>query len=173
MRQLALVLLIAALTGCGSTRTVVKTVTVERAPANGDQRIYGQIKSLERAGGHYLLRFDPAWFTSGITANVAQAEDQGMSCTPSSCPPVANDNYRVDEGHRLLTFVLPAGAHGTVLVKTGSHGGPFPAKTITGAQLTQIVAGRSPVKLFEPLSSGVWILVHIDTVRTFAQQYVP
>jgi hypothetical protein len=39
--------------------------------------------------------------------------------------------------------------------------------------LAQIVAGKSSLKLFEPLSSGVWILVHVDTVRTFAQQYRP
>jgi hypothetical protein len=37
----------------------------------------------------------------------------------------------------------------------------------------QIIAGQSSLKLFEPLSSGVWILVHGDTVGTFAQQYRP
>jgi hypothetical protein len=62
---------------------------------------------------------------------------------------------------------------GTVLTKSGSSGGPFPATTITVAQLAQIVAGKSSLKLFEPLSSGVWILVHVDTVRAFAQQYRP
>lgn len=31
---------------------------------------------------------------------------------------------------------------------------------------------KGSLKLFEPLSSGVWILVHGDTVRTFAKQYV-
>jgi hypothetical protein len=61
---------------------------------------------------------------------------------------------------------------GTVLTKSGSSGGPFPATTITAAELAQIVAGTSSLKLFEPLS-GVWILVHGDTVRTFAQQYCP
>ena len=43
----------------------------------------------------------------------------------------------------------------------------------TAAQLAQLVAGTSPLKLFEPLSTGVWVLVHVDTVRTFAQQYRP
>jgi len=51
--------------------------------------------------------------------------------------------------------------------------GPFPATTIAAAQLVQIIAGQSSLKLFEPLSSGVWILVHGDTVGTFAQQYRP
>jgi hypothetical protein len=46
-------------------------------------------------------------------------------------------------------------------------------RTITAAQLAQLAARRSPLKLFEPLQSGMWLLVHIDTLRAFAQQYVP
>ena len=156
---------------------VAKTVAVQHKPAalsaTGDQRLYGLVKSLERKGDHYELRFDPAFFLSGVTANVAQAEDQQTPCQPSACPPVANDNYVVDEGDRLLTYLVPAGVQGTVLTRTGSSGGPFPATTITIAQLAEIIAGQSSLKLFEPLSSGVWILVHGDTVRTFAQQYRP
>jgi hypothetical protein len=177
--------------GCGGegARKVVKTVTVPQKAAvartvavqhktaalsaTGDQRLYGQVKSLERKGDHYELRFDPALFLSGVAANVAQAEDQHTPCQPSACPPVANDNYVVDESHRLLTYLVPADVQGTVLTKSGSSGGPFPATTITVAQLAEIVAGKSSLKLFEPLSSGVWILVHVDTVRTFAQQYRP
>jgi hypothetical protein len=156
---------------------VVRTVTVQQkaaaVSATGDQRLYGQVKALERKGDHYELRFDPAFFLSGVTANVAQAEDQHTPCQPSACPPVANDNYVVDEGHRLLTYLVPADVQGTVLTKSGSSGGPFPATTITVAQLAQIIAGNSSLKLFEPLSTGVWILVHVDTVLTFAQQYRP
>jgi hypothetical protein len=182
----------AALTaGCGGggARKVVRTVTVQQKAAvvrtvtvqqkaaalsaTGDQRLYGQVKSLERKGDQYELRFDPAFFLSGVTANVAQAEDQHTPCQPSVCPPVANDNYVVDEGHRLLAYLVPADVQGTVLTKSGSSGGPFPATTITVAQLAQIIAGKSSLKLFEPLSTGVWILVHVDTVRTFAQQYRP
>ena len=62
---------------------------------------------------------------------------------------------------------------GTVLVRNGANGGPFPTTTITASDLAGLVAGKSSIRLFEPLSSGVWILVHGDTVRTFAQQYVP
>jgi hypothetical protein len=175
----ALVVLLTALAaGCAGDRTVERTVTVDRktdaAPsATGDQRLYGTIKSLVRNGDGYELRFDPAWFLSGLAANVAQAEDQGTRCRPSACPPVANDNYVVDESHRVVTYIVPTGVRGKVLTRTGSSGGPFPATTITAAQLAQLVGGRSPLKLFEPLTSGVWILVHGDTVRTFAQQYVP
>ena len=162
--------------GCGPTRTVVKTVTVERTrssplSATGDLRIYGHVKSLTRDGDGYDLRFDPAWLTTGLTANVGQAEDQGTPCQPRACPPVANDSYVIDEGHRLLTFIVPAGARGTVLAKGGSIG--FRPTTITAAQLAQLVAGKTSLKLYEPLSTGVWILVHVDTVRTFAQQYFP
>ncbi len=156
----------------------MRTVTAESkasaaSSATGDQRLYGRIKSIVRSGGHYELRFDPAWFLSGVTANVAQAEDQGAPCRPSVCPPVANDNYVVDEGHRLLTYIVPSDVRGTVLTRNGANSGPFPSTTITAAQLARLVAGKSSLKLFEPLSSGVWILVHGDNVRTFAQQYVP
>src|SRR5437763_1952108 len=101
MRRVAVVsagvLLVALAAGCGGSRTVVRTVTVNRtnhtaASATGDQRLYGHIKALVRRGGHYELRFDPAWFLSGVTANVAQADAQGSPCQPSACPPVANDN---------------------------------------------------------------------------------
>jgi hypothetical protein len=165
------VLLGLLLAGCGGTRTAVRTTTVVRAAAApsppADQRIFGTIRSIERDGGGYLLRLDPVWFTSGITADVAQAADQGLACRPRGCPPVANDNYRIDEGHRLLTYVLPAGTRGTVLV------GGLRNLTVTAAELARLVAGTSTLKLFEPLSTGVWLLVHVDTVRSFAQQYRP
>jgi hypothetical protein len=58
----ARLLVVALAAGCGGSRTVVRTVTVERtnqvaASATGDQRVDGQIKSLVRRGGHYELRF--------------------------------------------------------------------------------------------------------------------
>jgi hypothetical protein len=174
----ASLLLTALAAGCGGGRTGVRTVTVDRptsaAPsATGDQRLYGKIESLVRRDDHYELRIDPAWFLSGVTANVAQAADQGIRCRPRACPPVANDHYVVDEGHRILTYIAPTDVRGTVLTRNGPNGGPFPSTTITASQLAQLVAGKSSLKLFEPLSSGVWILVHGDTVRAFAQQYVP
>jgi hypothetical protein len=165
-----------AAAGCGGTHiAVVRTVTVRAQPAaeSPDQRFFGRIRSLARTGGRYELQFDPVWFLSGVTANAAAAQDTGSRCRPSTCPPVPNDNYRLDEGHRVLTFIVPAGVRGTVLVQTSGNGGPFPATKITVGQLAQIVAGSSALKLFEPLSSGVWLVVHIDTVRTFAQQYQP
>jgi hypothetical protein len=49
-----------------------------------------------------------------------------------------------------------------------------PAGTpITASQLADIVNGTSKLKLFEPLESGVWLIVHGDTVRSIDQQYQP
>jgi hypothetical protein len=162
--------------GCGATtHTVVRTVTVQAklTAQSPDQRFYGHVVSLVRAGRDYELRFDPEWFLSGVTANVAQAEDAGTHCRPAACPPVANDNYTIDEGHRVLTFIVPDRVRGTVLVKGSAAGSPFPATTISVRGLAQIVAGTSRLKLFEPLSSGVWLVVRIDRVVSFAQQYRP
>jgi len=159
------------LAGCGSTTT--KTVTVTRtAPqrlgGNADQQLFGHVESITPTPGGYLLRFDPAWLVTGITANIAAAQDEGRQCKPRTCQPVPNDVYAVDESHRLLTFLLPAGTRGKVLV-----GGGLNTKTVGAAELARIVAGTSSLKLFEPLDSGVWIRVHSDTVRAFAQQYRP
>jgi hypothetical protein len=166
-----------ALGRSGST-TVVATVT---APARsgglsapGDQTIYGHIGSLRRVGARYELRFDPASFLSGLTANVAAARDQGSACRPAACPPVPNDNYAVDESHRLYTYLVPPAAHVTVITNRGNPA-RLGATPITVAQLAQVVGnGKAPgVVLFEPLSSGVWIRVHIDEVRSLDQQYRP
>src|SRR5512132_529739 len=104
-----LVALMAA--GCGSTKTVTRTVTVP-AKSTSDlgppavQTQFGYIKSMTRKGAGYVLRFDPALLLSGITANTAAAEDGAVA--PGE--PVPNDNYRLNEGHRLLTYLLPANA---------------------------------------------------------------
>ena len=162
----------ALLAACGSTKTVTRTVTVTRTTplAEADQRLYGQIRSVTPSPGGYEISFDPAWYLSGITANAAEAADQGVRCEPSACPPVPNDSIVVDESHREYVYRLPATAPGTVLVRSPSG---FHALPVTGRQLARLVDGTSTLELFEPLSSGVWLTVHIDTVRSFTQQYVP
>jgi hypothetical protein len=131
-------------------------------------RTFGHIRSLVRKGDHYELRFDPAWFTSGETANTAAAEDGAVE--PGQ--PVPNDNYVVDESDRTLKYLVRPGAHVTVLVNnpTGILSTP-----ISVAELAQIVrTGKSGQrKLFEPLESGVWIRYRIDTVCSLDQQYRP
>ena len=131
-------------------------------------REFGHINSLKRDGDGYRLRFDPAWFTSGVTANEAAAEDGAVE--PGQ--PVPNDNYVVDESHRLLTYVVPADARVTVLTR---HGDPanFGATEVGVDELAELVDGQQPVDLFEPLDSGVWIRFDVDTVCTIDQQYRP
>jgi hypothetical protein len=164
-----LVVLVGALVaaGCGSTKTITKTVTVTTAKAGAGApeqiSLFGHVKSLRRKSSGYVMRFDPEWFLSGTTANVAAAEDGAVE--PGQ--PVPNDNYRVDESHRAFTYKVPANAHVTVITKA-PNGTP-----ITVSQLAEIVNGTSHLKLFEPLESGVWIVVHIDTVRSLDQQYQP
>jgi hypothetical protein len=111
------------------------------------------------------MRFDPAWLLSGVTANTAAAEDGAVE--PGQ--PVPNDNYRLNEGHRLLTYLVPATAHVTVLAK-GVSGTP-----ISVSELAQLVKGVNPFNrpMFEPITTGFWILVNIDTARSIDQQYIP
>lgn len=132
------------------------------APA-GQMTFYGHIKALTRKDGHFEMRFDPAWFTSGLTARRAALADTGSSDVP-------NDNYVIEEGHRLLTYLVPTSAHVSVLTNNGSGISSTP---ITVSELGRMVNGGKHRKLFEPLASGVWIRVRIDTVRSLDQQYRP
>jgi hypothetical protein len=146
----------------GNERTT-KTVAVEPC---GD-RIFGHIKSLERSGDHYQLSFDPAWFTSGVTANSAAAQDGAID--PGQ--PVPNDNYVVDESDRVLTYLVPDTARVTILTRDSTA--PLYETPSTVAELERIVNGGEHRPLFEPLDSGVWIRVHSDTACTLDQQYRP
>ena len=164
----ALVLSIAVgAAGCGETTTVTQTVTVTGTTKHevgppGERVEFGYIKSLRRKGSAYELRFDPAWYLSGITANTAAAEDGVVS--PGE--PVPNDNYVVDEGHRQLTYLVPADAHVTVLTESPT-GTPIDVE-----ELAQIVAGTHK-PLWEPITTGFWITVDNDMVTSLEQQYRP
>ena len=162
---LAAVLVLAA--GCGGTKSVTRTVTVDSSAKQGvgaplEHVEFGYIKSLEQKGAGYELKFDPAWFLSGETANKAAAEDGAVP--PGE--PVPNDNYVVDEGHRLLTYRVAPDARVTVLVD-GPEGEP-----ITVAELARIVNGNHK-PLWEPIETGFWIRYRIDTVHSLDQQYRP
>ena len=154
-------LLLALVAGCGDKETVTRTVTVEAASKEESVQ-FGHIESLTRKGPSYELRFDPALFLTGETANVAAAEDGAVA--PGE--PVPNDNYVVDEGHRLLTYLVPASAKVTVLA-TSPESTP-----ITVAELAEIVAGDHK-PLWEPIETGFWLRARIDTVRSLDQQYKP
>jgi hypothetical protein len=168
---LAAVLAIVAASGCaGEDEGATKTVTVpqqRRAAPPGERTYFGHVAALDRKGDAYRLRFDPAWFLSGETANVAAAEDGAVA--PGE--PVPNDNYVLDESHRLLTFRVPADAPVTVLTRHGQ--GQFGATPVSVAELADVVHGTSRLKLFESLDSGVWITVDNDSVQSIDQQYRP
>jgi hypothetical protein len=141
--------------------------TTAEAPCPSAVAQYGQIESLTRSGDHFELRFDPAWFLSGVTASRAALEDTGSRDVP-------NDNYIVEEGHRLLTYLVPATARVTVLSRAGElPGAGFPSQAITVSQLAQLVQGEKPVELAESLESGFWIRANGDTVCSLVHQYRP
>lgn len=171
MRLLVLAALAALmLAGCGSTKTVVRTVTT--APplgARADQTVYGHVISAELARGGYFVHFDPASWLSGITANVAFAQSMHQTCAPRSCPPVPNDYYVVDDGHTQLTYFLPHATSGTVLTRSLA----FPSTVVSADRFVRLVAQGAQAPLYEPLASGVWMRVHDDTITRFAQQYRP
>jgi hypothetical protein len=153
--------------GCGGMKTVTKTVTVGAGSKTGpgaplELTQFGHIRSLDRKGGQFELGFDPALLLSGTTAAHAKLEDTGSSDVP-------NDYYVVDEGHRVLTYVVPAGAHVTILERG------VDATRITVAQLAELVHGRNPFhhRLFEPISTGFWLRTRIDKVKSLDQQYFP
>ena len=127
--------------------------------------LYGHVKSLTRKGGRFELRVDPAWWLTGLTAERAALQDTGSTDVP-------NDYYIVEEGHRLLTFVVPTTTQVSVLTRQGV--GSIPATTIPVSELAQIVKGKNPQhrQLMEP-KAGFWIRVAADTVRSLEQQYQP
>lgn len=161
---------LAAAAGCGGTKTTVTVTTNATVKAGvgapADQVLFGHIASLRLDGRTYVMRFDPALLVTGVTANVVQAEEQGVRCKPSACPPVPNDSLVVDDGHQLLTYLVPPSARVTVLTK-----GPTGTR-ITVPKLAAIV-GAGGKGLWEGLDTGFWIRVRVDTVRSIDQQYHP
>jgi len=129
--------------------------------------LYGHVKSLAPKGRRFELRFDPAWWLGGVTANRAAVEDKVIA--PGDVVP--NDYYIREEGHRALTYLVPAATHVSVL--TSSDQG-IRSTAISVAELAQIVKGKNPKhrRLFAA-NLGFWIRVATDTVRSLDQQYQP
>ena len=139
------------------------------APA-GQFVLFGHIKSLTRGRRRFLLRFDPALFLSGETANRAAVEDKVIS--PGDAVP--NDSYVLEEGHRAVAYFVWPSAQVTVITNGGTAG--LTSTRITVAELAQIVKGKNPRHrpLFDRARGlGFWIRVSIDTVRELDQQYHP
>ena len=156
-------------TGCGTTKTVTKTINVPAKAKGGvgsPRQVveYGYIKSLRQKGASFELRFDPAWLLTGTTANQAALQDTGSSDVP-------NDSYVVNESTRVYTFIVPASAQ----VRALTTGANLDGTPITVAQLAQLVAGKNPLPkpLFESVKGGFWISIRNDKVDSLQQQYHP
>ena len=109
LSALAAGLVVAAIATAAAAQRQAPLLTLPRATQAGQQTQYGYIHSLVRSGrARYVLRFDPAWWLTGYTARRARLEDTGS-------PDVPNDYYVVDESHRLLSYVVPAGTPVTIL----------------------------------------------------------
>jgi hypothetical protein len=124
--------------------------SLPRATPAGQQSLYGHISSLTRRGDHYVLRFDPAWFLTGVTASRASREDTGSA-------DVANDSYARDESHKLLTFLVPASTPVTVLTHVTCSTRTTVAKLAKSA----------------PPHARFWIRVRNDTIQSVDQPYHP
>ena len=155
--------------GCGSTKTVTRTVTVSATAKSGagsprEVVEFGYIRSLKPKASGFEMRFDPAWLLTGKTANQAALEDTGSSDVP-------NDSYVVNESPRAYTYIVPANAQVRVLTAGANLNGT----PITVAQLAQLVKGKNPFPkpLFEQISTGFWISIRNDTVGSLQQQYHP
>lgn len=182
MRIAVLVLAVGLLAGCGMggktttvTRTVTKTVTAttpgSTAPGQQNATYFGTVTSITKADAkRYLLVLKPQFFLVGVTANVVGAVQQGVTCAPLSCPGVEDDRLVVPAGSQQLTFVLPVTTGGTVLTLKGTN---TQETDVSATQLAALVGGATTPKLVEPLASGVWLAVNVDTVTSFAQQFQP
>lgn len=143
--------------------------TLERLPraaSAGQLSQYGHVKALSRTGSRFTLRFDPAFWLGGVTADRAAVEDKVVQ--PGEGVP--NDYYIRDEAQKLLTYRVPAGAKVTVLDRQLR---PF---SITVAQLAAVVRGRNPTgrPLYDRTGGlGFWALVDSDRVLALDQQYRP
>ena len=164
MRRL---LVLAALLVAFPTAARADVLLLPPAARAGEIVLYGHIRSLARKGGGFELQLDPAWWLTGVAAERAAVADGKIR--PGQ--PVPNDYYVVDEGHRSLTYVVPATARVTVITRA------VRPTVITVSELAQIVSGRNPKhrRLLEP-KAGFWIRIgskYPGAVLSLDQQYQP
>ena len=149
-----------------STTSGASLLRLPRATPAGETALWGHIESLTRKGARFELRFDPGLLLRGATAERAALEDTGSRDVP-------NDAYVVEEGHRLLTYVVAANARATVLSKD------LRPLVVPVTELAQIVKGKNP--RHRPLFArgnglGFWIRVgsrYPNPILSLDQQYQP
>ena len=129
---------------------------------------FGYVRSVTRNGVRYAARIDPSFMLTGLTASTAAVEDGVLR--PGE--PVPNDYYERNETKRPLTYLMPVGAHVTVLVNPGT--GPR-SVVVPVSELAQIVKGKNPKSrpgLWGP-ASGFWIRAQGDRALALDQAYRP
>jgi hypothetical protein len=129
---------------------------------------YGYVRSLVATGGSYRMRFDPALWLSGETANRAAVEDRVI-------PPgetVPNDYYVRNETRKQLTYTVPRNARVTVVTMEFLAG--LQSTQIAVSELAAIVKGRNPKnrKLYGR-QLGFWVRIARDRATRLDQQYQP
>jgi len=160
-------ILTAAAIGLTAAAASTQLSAASATPSSVEQpqaALYGHVKSIARVNGRFELRFDPAWWLTGVAAESA-----------CGCSPVPNDYYILDESHRLVRFVVRRDARVTVLTRHGT--GPIPTTTISVAELAQIVAGKNPRgrRLTQP-RAGFWLRIanrYPNAAVSLDQQYQP
>jgi hypothetical protein len=128
-------------------------LTLPRATTAGQSTLFGHIRSLKPVGNRFELRFDPALWLTGITAQRAKGSKD-----------VPNDYFILDTDHRLLTYIVPQTAHVTILTR-GTNTTP-----ISVARFAERVAGD------KTRHAGFWLLIgkqYPSPVLTIDQQYQP
>jgi hypothetical protein len=130
---------------------------------------YGYVRSLARKGSSYRMRFDPALWLSGETANRA-AEADGVIAPGEGVP---NDYYVRNESRKQLTYTVPHSARVTVV--THSDGAGVRSTRIPVSELAAIVKGRNPKgrNLYAGNTFGYWVRVAGDRAVALDQQYQP
>jgi hypothetical protein len=148
-----------------SSATTAPTQLV-RPPASIAQ--YGYVRSLVASGSAHRMRFDPALWLSGATANRAAIED-GVIPPGETIP---NDYYVRNESTRQLTYTVPRTARITVVTNEFLSG--VQSTRIPVSELAAIVKGRNPRnrKLYGP-GLGFWARIVGDRAIALDQQYQP
>ena len=129
---------------------------------------FGYVSSVTQKGREYVVRFDPALWLEGRTANVAAAEDGAVK--PGEAVP--NDYWIRNPDHELLTYEVPANAHVTILVqlRTTRVSVPRLAGLLT-SNAAKDCAGMYALR--PPCRLGFWLRYATDTVKSLDQQYQP
>jgi len=159
--KLFVIALVATVTAAAGASALV--AANQSSPSQGP--LYGHIKSITQQNNRFVMKFDPAWWLTGLAAERA-----------CGCKTVANDFYVVDESHRRLTFAVRRDARALVLVSGPTHVSPV---SISVAELAQIVAGKNPkhrALLGRTAGYGFWIRIgtqYPNPVVSLEQQYQP